>query len=72
MKHHKKDIPLERRLGLVKRRIVINQRIQQLTDPERKKANLFPAKDCSGRGLVHGIRQSLRHSLAQHLRRFQE
>lgn len=50
MNREKTEIPLERRLGLVKRRIAINQRIQKLMDLQRQKSDwvlprIVPAKD---------------------------
>ena len=50
MKREEIEIPLARRLGLVKRRIAINQRIQQLAGFRRRKSEwvlpkVAPAKD---------------------------
>lgn len=57
MDREKTDIPLARRLGLVKRRIAISQRIQQLMDPLSKKARFGSAEDSFDQGPDHGIRQ---------------
>ena len=44
MNQEKTDILLERRLGLVKRRIAINQPVLQLTNLRRQKSEWFPPK----------------------------